>query len=127
MKKIRIAIMLISLLALFTLIFSSCGSDSLAKPSSLNLDIETQTLRWSMVKGAKYYTIQISGEEKDITTKTTSVSLENLAPGEYEIKIKANSDGEIYKDSDWAVFSFTREKDWYCQCFSYLLLINKQP
>ena len=108
MKKLRIAILLISLLTLFTLIFSSCDKNNLAKPSGLNLDVETQTLRWNMVKGAKYYTIQIPGEEKDITTKTTSVSLEDLDPGNYEIKIRANGDGEIYKDSDWVVYNFTR-------------------
>lgn len=111
MKKLRIAILLISLLALVTLIFSSCDENNLAKPSGLNLDVETQTLRWNMVKGAKYYTIQISGEEKDITTKSTSVSLENLDPGNYEIKVRANGDGEVYKDSNWVVYNFTREAE----------------
>lgn len=111
MKKLRTAILLVSLLVLATLIFSSCNGNHLTKPSGLNLDVETQTLRWNMVKGAKYYTIQISGEEKDITTKSSSVSLENLEPGNYEIKVKANGDGEVYKDSDWVVYNFTREAE----------------
>jgi hypothetical protein len=64
-----------------------------------------------MVKGARYYTVQISGEEKDITTKSNSVSLESLKPGEYEIKIRANSDNEVYRDSDWATYSFKREAE----------------
>lgn len=111
MKKLRTAILLISLLTLFTLIFSSCNENNLAKPSGLNLDVETQTLKWNVVKGAKYYTIQISGEEKDITTKSANISLEDLAPGNYEIKIQANGDGEIYKDSKWVVYNFTREAE----------------
>ncbi len=111
MKKLRTAILLISLLALFTLIFSSCNDNKLTKPSGLNLDVATQTLKWNMVKGAKYYTVQISGEEKDITTKSPSVSLENLEPGSYEIKIRANGDGEVYKESDWVVYNFTREEE----------------
>ena len=111
MKKIRTAVVLAAILLLSVLIFASCGGNYLSKPIGLNLDVETQTLRWSAVKGAKYYTVQISGEEKDITTKSTSVSLENLQAGEYEIKIKANSDGEVFKDSDWAVYSFTREEE----------------
>ncbi len=111
MKKLHTAILLVSLLILVTLVFSSCGENNLTKPSGLNLDVETQTLRWNMVKGAKYYTVQISGEEKDITTKSASVSLENLEPGNYEIKVRANGDGEIYKESDWAVYSFTREAE----------------
>lgn len=111
MKKLHTAILLASLLILVTMIFSSCSENDLMKPSGLNLDVETQTLRWNMVKGAKYYTVQISGEEKDITTKSASVSLENLEPGNYEIKVRANGDGEIYKESDWAVYSFTREAE----------------
>lgn len=111
MKKLRTAIILISVLVLFTMIFTSCGNNRLTKPSGLNLDISTQTLRWNMVKGAKYYTVMISGEEKEITTKKTVVSLENLDPGDYEIKIKAVADGEINQDSDWAVFTFKREAE----------------
>jgi len=113
MKKFRITFILISLLAICALTLISCSScdNALAKPSGVMLDIETQTLKWSMVKGAQYYTVQISGQEKDITTTTTAISLEYLKEGTYEIKIKANGDGEIYMDSDWTVYEFKREHE----------------
>ncbi|MBO7341277.1 MAG: hypothetical protein J6U87_01215, partial [Clostridia bacterium] len=71
----------------------SCGS-KLSTPSGLRLDVETQTLTWNAVKGAKFYTIQISGQSRDITTKSNQISLEDLDAGEYEIRIVANGDGE---------------------------------
>ena len=107
MKKTRLLLLSICLLALCALLLVSCGS-SLNEPSGLYFDIETQTLHWNAVKGAKYYTIQISGQSRDITTKTTSVSLEALEAGDYEVKIRANGDGEVVEDSDWIVYNFTR-------------------
>jgi hypothetical protein len=107
MKKIRLLLLSVCLLALCMVMLVSCGSE-LKSPSGLVFDIETQTLHWNAVKGAKYYTIQISGQERDVTTKTTSVSLESLEAGDYEIKIRANGDGEVVDDSDWIVYNFTR-------------------
>lgn len=108
MKKYRITIALILLLVLCALSLTACNS-SLGAPTGLMLDVETQTLSWKMVQGAKFYTIQISGQERELTTKTNTISLEDLDPGEYEIRVKANGDGEIHEDSDWAVYHFTRE------------------
>lgn len=110
MKKFSLICILIALLALCSLSLISCD-DNLNTPSGLYLDVETQTLRWNMVKGAKYYTVQIEGEEKEISTKSNSVSLEKLETGKYEIKVKANGDGEAIEDSDWAVYEFTREAE----------------
>lgn len=108
MKKLRILFILMLLLALCAVTFTACGS-SLSEPTGFSLNIETQTLSWKFVQGAKFYTIQISGQEREITTKTNTVSLEDLEGGEYEIRVKANGDGEISKDSDWAVYHFTRD------------------
>ena len=108
MKKIRIILVLMLLLALCAVTLTACNT-TLGAPSGLMLDIETQTLSWKLVQGAKFYTIQISGQERELTTKTNQVSLEDLEPGEYEIRVKANGDGEIYEDSDWTVYNFTRE------------------
>ena len=57
MKKLKTAVVLTAILLLSVLIFASCGGNHLSKPAGLNLDVETQTLRWSTVKGAKYYTV----------------------------------------------------------------------
>ena len=110
MKKIRITLSLMLLLALCAVALTACKS-SLSVPTDLELNVETQTLSWKFVKGAKFYTIQISGQEREITTKSNTVSLEDLEAGEYEIRVKASGDGEVYKDSDWAVFQFTREQE----------------
>ena len=108
MKNFRITIVLMLLLALCALSLTACDS-SLSAPTGLMLDVETQTLSWKLVQGAKFYTIQISGQEREITTKTNSISLGDLDRGEYEIRVKANGDGEIHEDSDWVVYHFTRE------------------
>lgn len=107
MKKICIILFLLSLCVLT---LAACDS-SLSQPTGLIFDVETQTLTWSAVKGAKFYTVQISGQEREITTKTTSVSLEDLAAGDYEIRIRANSDGKAFDDSGWTVYQFTREEE----------------
>lgn len=110
MKRSNFRTVFIILIALTAMLLVSCSAfdSSVSDPSGLVLDVEKQTLNWNMVKNAKYYTVRISGEEKEITTKSTSVSLEYLAAGDYEISIKANGDGEAFKDSGWTVYKFTR-------------------
>ena len=110
MKKLPIALVLILLVSLCALTMTACGS-KLNAPSGLLLDPQTLELRWNAVKGAKYYVIEISGQEQVITTKTPSVSLEDLRAGEYEIKIRARGDEQVYGDSDWTTYSFTREQE----------------
>lgn len=109
MKKSYISLIFVTLLMLCVLAFSSCQNNKLNKPSGVNLDVATQTLRWNMVKGAKFYSVEISGEEKTLTTKNNFISLEYLEPGDYEIKITAKSDNEVFKDSTPATFQFKRE------------------
>ena len=111
MKKLHISLVIIALLLLCAVVFTSCQDNSLNKPSGLNLDVSTQTLKWNFVKGARHYAISISGQEKDIVTKNNYVSLENLDPGEYEIKVQAISGNDAYGSSDYAVFRFTREAE----------------
>ena len=113
MKKARLILILFILVSLTSVLLVSCSScnSALSSPSGLVLQVDTQTLNWNMVKNAKYYTIRISGQEKEITTRSNSVSLEHLEAGEYEISIKANGDGEVFDDSDWTVYNFTREKE----------------
>ena len=74
MKKISIALALILLVSLCALTMTACGSE-LSAPAGFSLDADTLTLKWNAVKGAKYYTVQISGQAQEITTKTPSVSL----------------------------------------------------
>lgn len=110
MKKINLILILTLILVLCTLTLASC-SDQLKTPNGLYLDSDTLTLRWNKVDGARFYTVEITGMDKPITTKDTKVSLENLDPGNYEVKIRANGDGETVEDSDFAVYNFTREHE----------------
>jgi len=110
MKKILSASILIFVLLFCALTLVSC-KEQLGTPSGFVLDSETLTLKWNPVKGAKYYTVSISGEEREITTKKTNVSLEKLEAGDYEIKVKANGDGEVINDSEWSVYTFKRDPE----------------
>ena len=88
------------------------GCDAtLDTPGGLQLDIDTQTLHWNPVKGARYYTVRISGQDQEISTKETNISLEELEAGDYVIKIRANSDGKAYDDSAWVSFAFHRVEE----------------
>ena len=103
MKKLRLIISLICLFTLLMLVLCSCG-EKLSKPSGLYIDSDTLTLSWNKVKGAKYYTIQISGVEGDFTTNSNSFSLEKLDPGIYDIKVQANSDTNAIDSSPFAEY-----------------------
>ncbi len=119
MKKTRnIFLIMLLLLCLWTM--AACDS-SLDKPSGLSFDVEKQTLSWNAVKGAKSYVVQISGQEQEITTKKPSISLENLAAGDYIIKIKTAGDGKALEDSAWVEYPFTRVAE---TGLKYQLILN---
>ena len=105
MKKtiLTLLCLVVSLLCLVTLV--SCN-DEINAPGNLKLNEDTLTLTWDRVLGAKSYTIVIEAAEYEKTTKNNKVELENLDPGTYEIRIKANSDSTETADSDWVTYTF---------------------
>ena len=94
MKKLRFILLAVCLVFLLALTLSSCGA-KINAPSGLYLDEATLTLRWNAVKGAKFYTVQVSGMEKEYTTKNNNFSLEFLEPGSYEVRVRANGTDDI--------------------------------
>ena len=58
MKNFRYILISVCVLSLIVLGLASCGS-KLDTPSGLYLDVDTQTLSWTMVKGANYYTVRM--------------------------------------------------------------------
>lgn len=120
MKKILsiVSMILVSLCLLFTV---SC-SKSIDEVSNFKINPDTLTLSWDRVIGATNYTILISGEEFEKSTKNNNISLEYLEPGTYEIKVRANSDGNEKNSSDWATYTFVREKE---SGMRYKLINNK--
>ena len=111
------------LVVLCLLLMVSC-SDTLDEinEDSLKLDTDTLTLTWDRVLGARSYTIQITGQDFEKSSKQPKYSLEYLEPGTYEINIKANGDGVDVKDSDWVTYTFIREAE---DGMRYKLINNK--
>ena len=110
MKKVRLILLLVCLFSLLTLMLVSCGPE-LKSPTGLYLDQDTLTLRWNEVNGARYYAIQISGQEAEITTKANYISLEKLEPGEYDIEVRAVAGDEETADSEIIKYHFVREAE----------------
>ena len=107
MKKITLLLFLISLLALCALTLTSC-KNSINAPTELYLDIETQSLHWKEVRGARSYTVKISGEPDEEVVLSNYYSLEHLEAGRYTVQVKANGDGEAISDSGWTKFEYER-------------------
>ena len=101
MKALRIIILTLVIACL--LVFSVSCSKKIDEISNIKLDEDTLTITWDRVYGAKDYTVSVSGQDYDKTSRNNKYSLEYLDPGVYEIKIKANGDGIEKKDSDWVV------------------------
>ena len=111
MKKTIKLIFIISLFVLCVMTLVSCG-EKLNKPTGLILNEETLSLQWNKVPGAKSYSISVSGEDREKTTKSNFISLEYLEPGTYDIKIRANGTNEDIRNSDWIVYkNFVRPEE----------------
>ena len=77
MKKIRLLLGIIFVLALSLVCLASCGS-KLEAPTGLRLDTDTLILSWDKNADASGYAVMIGEVEK--MTRATSYSLENLDP-----------------------------------------------
>lgn len=105
MRKIRLLLGIAFVLALSLVCLTSCGS-KLEAPSGLRLDTDTLILSWDKNTDATGYAVLIGETEK--MTRATSYSLENLDPGEYNVKVKALGNGKDLKDSPYVTFSFVK-------------------
>ena len=121
MKKIISVFSLVLLLTFCLLLTVSC-SGAIDEVSNFKLDTETLTLSWDRVLGAKNYSVLVSGEDFEKSTKQNKISLEYLKPGTYEIKVKANCSDSDKKDSGWASYTFVREEE---SGLRYKLINNK--
>ncbi|MBR2650799.1 MAG: leucine-rich repeat protein [Clostridia bacterium] len=110
MKKIALIILSVSLILLCILSLASC-SEPFTAPKGLAIDGDTYTLSWKRVPEAKKYVIQVEGEEREKSTSATSVSLEYLDPGTYEIKVRALSIDPEAEPSEWVSITFERPEE----------------
>ena len=109
MKKIVNLIFALCLVFLFTVALASCDN-ALDATNGFYLDEDTLELTWDRVEGAKSYLVVISGPmEDEQTVRTNKLSLQYLSEGEYEIKVKAISNGVDAVDSEFATYPFERK------------------
>lgn len=102
MKKFKLFVIL-GLVMSALLMFCACGKDKLPTPMNVDVTLEDQ-LTWAEVDNARNYVVEITGENgtiKKLEPKKTTVSLENLVEGNYEIRLKAVSGFSNIQDSDW--------------------------
>ena len=89
MKRIIVAALAITALVVVCLLSMTSCSEELAAPTGFKFDIDTQTLKWNKVPGARAYSIQVEGEERVKSTKANYFSLEYLKEGTYTVKVCA--------------------------------------
>lgn len=102
-KKLRMMLgigLLASLLAgIFAL--AGCGKAGLPRPSGVYVDDISQylTLYWNNVRNADKYEIELNGNSVEV--RRSSLSLDDLEPDTYTIRVRALGDGMLYSDSAW--------------------------
>ena len=96
-------------LCMLCLVLLSACTGTLAEPGNFRLDTDTLTLSWGKVRDASSYTVAIG--DRETVTLSNSYALENLEPGSWVIRVKANGDGEHTVDSGYAEYRFTREAE----------------
>ena len=110
MKKIKI-VLIFSALMCCLLALTACGS-SIARPTGLHIDQDSLELSWNASEQADRYILEINGTELNERVASNSYSLESLAPGSYQIRVKAIDLDGLYRDSAWSnPESFTRNEE----------------
>ena len=90
---------------------SSCASNLYQAPSYIRFDIDTQTLKWNKVPGARAYEVDIEGEERVKTTTANTFSVEYLKAGTYTVRIRSISGNPEFEPSKWISLEFERAEE----------------
>ena len=88
----------------------SCAP-TVAEPTSLNFDEETQTLRWGKVPGAYSYDVRIDGSEAVKNTKANQISLEYLNAGEHLIEVRTVPRDQAEEPSAWVSYKLFKPEE----------------
>lgn len=109
MKKYIILLLCISILASLSIPFTACSISFAAAPE---ISIDGETVVWSKMQNADYYSLKIMFGDTDgyeLTTNETSYKIKFVKKGDYKFSVRAKI-GQAYSAySDVAVF--TLEKD----------------
>ncbi|MBQ8388590.1 MAG: leucine-rich repeat protein [Clostridia bacterium] len=109
MKKI-ISFFALTLVFVIALSLFSCAP-TIAEPTSLNFDEETQTLRWGKVPGAYSYDVRIDGSEAVKNTKANQISLEYLNAGEHLIEVRTLPRDQAEEPSAWVSYKLFKPEE----------------
>ena len=100
-KKALMIVLAVLLLGLAGLMLSGCERDrELAAPTGL--EITNDVLTWKAVEGADGYTVEINGEEYQVSTNSLDLFEITNEYGTYEIRVAADSVTEGVLSSDWS-------------------------
>lgn len=111
MKKIILTVVLLCALLLGVALITSCSSELTQTPSYVRFDIDTQTLKWNKVPGARAYEVEISGEERVKTTASNTFSVEYLESGKYTVRIRSINGNPDVEPSKWISYEFERAEE----------------
>ena len=100
-KKALMIVLAVLALGLAGLMLSGCERDrELAAPTGL--EITNDVLTWKAVEGADGYTVEINGEEYQVSTNSLDLFEITNKYGAYEIRVAADSVTEGVLSSDWS-------------------------
>lgn len=98
-------------LLLGVLAISSCARNVSPDLAYIRFDVDTQTLKWNKIPGARAYEVDIEGEDRVKTTTSNSFSVEYLDSGVYTVRVRSISGHPDIEPSDWFTFEFERAEE----------------
>jgi len=100
MKKFRVVLICVICLCVM-LSLTACAKIKLATPIGVRINYDKLMLNWVSVNDAVAYEVSVDGEVVEEVRKT-SWDMSFMAPGEYQIAVRAVGDGNVTKTSEWS-------------------------
>lgn len=113
-KSIKRIIFVVVLCIFAAATLSACGKYTLSRPGGVYVEQTTLTLRWNEITQANAYAVQITGDDgtKEEESFANEYALQYLAPGKYNIRVKAVDKDGNYNESSWSeTVVFERETE----------------
>ena len=115
MKNVRTILFVLIVLSL-AIALSAC-SKAIMAPYALYVD-DNDNLSWRANTAAESYVVKITSEDgtvEEIPTRKNKYSLSKLEVGKYKINVKAVTEAEGMRDSEWSeTLEFVKESDTGC-------------
>ncbi len=109
-KKILKSFFAVLFLLALTLSLTACNKYALKTPTNLKIDEDTLELSWKKVPGSYMYSVSVG--EYEFKTDKNQYDLTTVGEGEYDVKVKAHTNSNDYRDSKWSdSIHFVRDKE----------------